>query len=102
MVDLSLIIKYNKNMRWERIDKMSEQLMGQLEETEDESVASYVRVDKLLYPCMNVKEGGYYRIEIDPKQHVCGTHESYLIDEDGRDNFGWQALISKTLFKFNK
>lgn len=86
-------------MRWERIDEMSEQLMQQLEETDDESLASYVRVDKLLYPCMNVKEGGYYRIIVDPTQHVCGIPESYLLDDDGQRNFGWQALIHTTLFK---
>lgn len=80
---------------------MSEQLMQRLEETEDESATSYVRVDKLLYPCMNVKEGGLYQIEVDPKQTVCGIPESYLIDEDGRNNYGWQAMMQTTLFKLH-
>lgn len=83
----------------ERIDEMSEQLIGQLEETDDESIASYVRVDKLLYPCVNVKEGGYYQIKIDDKQHVYGEYESYLIDEDNRHVFAWQSLMSTTLFR---
>lgn len=79
---------------------MSEQLMQQLEETEDESAASYVRVDKLLYPCnpwTNVKEGGFY--QLGRERDAYGNYESYLINEEDRHIFSWGSLMTGTFFK---
>lgn len=79
---------------------MSNPNIEELIETKEEGEAKYVRVDKILFKCF-LTEGKIYPLHrnynVNPDVFTNG--ETYVVDDEGRNNYSLFMLCKSTLFK---
>lgn len=79
---------------------MSNPHITQLVETEKESDAKYIRVDKVIYRC-GLTEGKIYELHrnYNVDRSVIANGEAYVIDDEGRSNYSMFLVCKTTLLK---